>query len=400
MNSSKEFRINEFLSLKLEEGKTNIYINGNLFRTCVSLILNIPIDEVENFDETKSIDEAAEKMGWSEEKQFAKYNKYGYMLSPEEEFLGHCSNLQVWYEHKYDTRLLHYSLSFSLLSELSHYDPVAKSVFKEELAKRYESGCKSVVNFLATEFDISVYLTQEEILHIELVPEEAEILLNVESLIGDNYRFISTRVRIESPRDFVIKNKHVITICMNYCMNYSNMDKFPEILDKLSGLKYLESLLINRNELDCLPKSITNFENLIYLDLSRNAFKHIPPILKTMKSVQFIDLSKNKIPDNDDVVFFKNTSGRKHGYGQNGHEPRTIIRLAPQKLAIYISAITRMYRILESIKSCNLQYLTEFVVISRTPPEEIFKELQRYHKAKKEEKVRDLVYNDCIVSLK
>ena len=389
MNSSKEFHINEYLFLKLEEGKTNIYVNGNLFRTCVSLILNIPTDKVEDFDEAKSIDEAAEKIGWSEEKQFERYNEYGYMLSPEEEFLGHCSNLQVWYEHRYDTRLLHYSLSFSLLSVLSHYDPVAKSVFKEELAKRYESGCESVVNFLATEFDISVYLSQEEILHIELVPEEAEILLEVESLIGGNYRFISTRVRIESPRDFVIKNKHVISICMNYCMNSSNMDKYPEIIDKLSGLKYLESLLINRNEIDYLPKSMTNLVNLIYLDLSRNAFTHIPSILKTMKSLQFVDLSNNKILDNDDVVFFKNT----------------YIQQSPQTLLLSKRAITRMYRILEGIKSCNLQYLTEFVInfyrTDVTPPEEIFKKLLRYHRTNIEKKKgTELVHNDGIVSLK
>ncbi|KKM88875.1 hypothetical protein LCGC14_1254290 [marine sediment metagenome] len=387
MNSSKEFRINEFLSLKLEEGKTNIYVNGNLFRTCVSLILNIPIDEVEYFDETRSIDEAAEKTGWSEDKQFERYNEYGYMLSPEEEFLGHCSNLQVWYEHGYDTRLLHYSLSFSLLSVLSHYDPVAKSVFKEELAKRYESGCKSVVNFLRSEFDISVYLTQEEILHIELVPEEAEILLDVEPLMGIDYphRFISGPY-MDSPRNFIKKNKHVTSLIIG---NDSNLDKNPEILEKLSNLKHLEYILVGRNNLSCLPKSMTKLENLIYLDLSGNRFTDIPPVLKTMKSLQFVDLSENKIPysHDGDYITFKNT----------------FVKISYPNL-LSRQPIQDMYRILEGKKSCNLQYLTEFVVnlyrADRTPPKEIFKRLLEYHRKKIEKKGTELVYNNGIVSLK
>lgn len=381
MNNSKEFQINKFLSLKLEKGKTNIYVNGNLFRQCTLLILNIPIDEVGYFDEVKSIDDAAEKLGWSEDKQEKSVRNNGYFLSPEEEFLGHCSNLQVWYEYKYDTRLLHHSLSFWLLRELSDYDPVAKSVFKEELAKRYGSGCESVLNFLDEEFDISAYLNHEEILHAELIPEEAEILLDIETMIGDNYHFISGW-RIESPRDFVIKNRHVIRICMNDCLNDTNSDKFSKMLDKLSNLKYLECLLVNRNELENLPDSIANFENLIYLDLSRNALTHIPPILKIIKSLQFVDLSKNKI-FNDNIIY-KNT----------------FIQLRYRKLSPFSKlTIEQMYKILEKIKKCNLFYLTLLVINFQIPPEDIFQKLLQYHKMIKGKKGVNLVYVNNIISL-
>ena len=45
-----EFKINEYLSLKLEEHGTIIYVNGEKFNHCVSLVFNVPIHDVESFD--------------------------------------------------------------------------------------------------------------------------------------------------------------------------------------------------------------------------------------------------------------------------------------------------------------------------------------------------------------
>ena len=64
-----DFIINDFLTLKLEEGKTNIYVNGELFEQCKFLMLNIPIGEIEKFDEIDSIDEVADLLGWRDEGQ-------------------------------------------------------------------------------------------------------------------------------------------------------------------------------------------------------------------------------------------------------------------------------------------------------------------------------------------
>lgn len=86
MNGSKEFHINEYLSLKLEEGKTNIYVNGNFFRSCGSLILNIPTDELEYFDEVKSIDEIAEIIGWPEDNPVVIDNEPGNVISHKKNF--------------------------------------------------------------------------------------------------------------------------------------------------------------------------------------------------------------------------------------------------------------------------------------------------------------------------
>ncbi|MHA1933460.1 MAG: hypothetical protein ACW96X_13025, partial [Promethearchaeota archaeon] len=141
MSSEKEFKVNEYITLKLEEGKTNIYIEGKLFQQCKSLLMNIPNDDISSFDEIESIDNAQELFRY---KRLIVTD-----IPPVTEFWGHCSNLQAWCEHGYDTRLLHRNLGFPLLKRLSEVnDPKAKFTFKEEIAKRFDSGYPNVVNYL------------------------------------------------------------------------------------------------------------------------------------------------------------------------------------------------------------------------------------------------------------
>lgn len=83
----KEFKVNEYITLKLKRGKTNIYVNGEHFNQCKFLMLNIPLKEVEKFDEIESIDEAADILGWTDEGQ----EGVEYEIDPETEFWGHCS---------------------------------------------------------------------------------------------------------------------------------------------------------------------------------------------------------------------------------------------------------------------------------------------------------------------
>jgi len=141
----KEFNVNEYITLKLEGGKTNIYVKGQLFNQCKFLLLNIPVDKVSTFDEIEFIDEAAEKL----DKVVERTNRNKFNIPPEVEFWGHCSNLQVWTEHDYDTRLLHSNIAFPLLKRLSDTgDVIARRVFKEEIVKRLLTGTKSVLTFL------------------------------------------------------------------------------------------------------------------------------------------------------------------------------------------------------------------------------------------------------------
>ena len=176
----KEFVINEFLTLKLEKGKTNIYIKGDLFYQCKFLLISIPIKETERFDEIDSIDEAADILSWENEGQDTMENK----IDSETEFWGLCSNLQAWYEHDYDTRLLHSNLSFPLLKKLASVgDPFAKVRFKEEIAKRFESGYPTVVAYIF-KTKLLNYLSGEE--RRCLIKENFRtVLIALETLTGD-----------------------------------------------------------------------------------------------------------------------------------------------------------------------------------------------------------------------
>ncbi|MFX0012812.1 MAG: hypothetical protein ACFE9R_21045 [Candidatus Hermodarchaeota archaeon] len=112
-----EFKINQYLTLKLEGNRTNIYVNEELFQQCKFLLLEIPIEKISSFDEIESIDEASEKLDRSLEQP----REGSPRIPPETEFWGHCSNMQVWAENDYDTRLLHSNLAFPLLEKLNKY---------------------------------------------------------------------------------------------------------------------------------------------------------------------------------------------------------------------------------------------------------------------------------------
>ncbi|MHA1148800.1 MAG: hypothetical protein ACTSR8_11230 [Promethearchaeota archaeon] len=156
----QEFEVNEFITLKLEDNETIIYIDGQRFRQCKFLLLNILVDKITSLDAIESIDEAAERLDDSMEG--STLNRIE--IPPETEFWGHCSNLQVWFENEYDTRFLHSNLAFPLLKRLTEAgDPLAKKVFKEEIAKKIESGYPPVISYLMNEMQYFDLLNEKEI---------------------------------------------------------------------------------------------------------------------------------------------------------------------------------------------------------------------------------------------
>lgn len=152
------FKVNEYLTLKLENNRTNIYVKGDLFQQCKYLLLNIPTNEISSLDEIQSIDEAAEKLDGSLER-----NSGNIKIPYEAEFWAHCSNLQVWSENNYNTKLLHRNIAFQLLKKLCEVgDPRAKKVFKEEITKRLEKGNRNVIYYLTLE-QYTNYLNRQEL---------------------------------------------------------------------------------------------------------------------------------------------------------------------------------------------------------------------------------------------
>jgi len=155
----REVKINDYLVLKLEKDRTNIYVGERIFQQCKYLLLDIPINKIRDSDDIESIDEAAERLDSSMERG----RRDNDLIPPDTEFWGHCSNIQAWYENNYATNILHRNLAFPLLKALVKAgDPLAKKVFKEEIAVRFESGYPSVVLYLIKEGYLD-YLNEEEL---------------------------------------------------------------------------------------------------------------------------------------------------------------------------------------------------------------------------------------------
>ncbi len=158
----REFQVNKYLFLRLEDEGTIIYVGGERFRQCKYLLLNIQVEEIQSLDEIESIDEAAEKLDKSQ--KYSDLKKVE--IPPETEFWGHCSNLQVWAENGYNSNLIHMSLAFPLLKRLYELnDPVAVKVFKEEIGSRFVVGIPRVVIYLI-EANYLEYLNKEELILI------------------------------------------------------------------------------------------------------------------------------------------------------------------------------------------------------------------------------------------
>jgi hypothetical protein len=264
-----EFKINDYISLKLEHRNTVLYVDGERFNQCRSLFLkstdvtNIP-DYIENF---RSIDEEEVKL--SPKNPSTK-------IPPETEFWAHCSNLQAWSENGYNSRLLHRNLAFPLLKKLTEVGDVkAKRIFKEEIAKRLHTGYPTVVVYLIRE-GYTQFLKGEELFYAVITEEEAEILLELEkSLTVENKKHLWLAIELEHELApcFIVQNRHVVGLDLFEC----GLKKLPE---SISDLKYLQILSARYNRLEKLPESLKNLPDLKEIHVDNNKIKYIPSSLK------------------------------------------------------------------------------------------------------------------------
>jgi hypothetical protein len=198
-----EFIISKYLKLRLEFGRTNIYVGEKLFNQCKYLLLNIPIKEIDDYQYIDSIDEAVERLDSSLEGGVN--NHY---ITPETEFWGHCSNIQAWYENGYDTRILHRNLAFPLLHALvKEGDPLAKKIYKEEIALRLESGYPSVIKYLVLGGYLR-YFKEEELTFILDNQDIMKFITKVPHYSNFVPKWLSEKLRqsIRSYRRFFRKN--------------------------------------------------------------------------------------------------------------------------------------------------------------------------------------------------
>ena len=289
------FKVNQYISLKLENGRkgkeTVIYVDGKRFNQCKFLLLNIPIDKIKLFDEIESVDEAAERLDRSLEKGS---KLKGPFIPPEVEFWGHCSNLQVWFENDYNTRLIHSNLAFPLLQRLTEVgDSLAKKVFKEEIAKRFLNGYLPVMKYLRYQNYMN-YLNEEE---MENVLDEALKITDpqVKEFVHKYYQsFALSCIQRQFPRENdvtpLIDKKKITGLWIIGSIKPIKEIKMINHLDKLTDLKKLKIFNLKIKEINGLE----NLTLLEELDLSSNEISEIKG-LDTLRNLRKLDLSDNKI---------------------------------------------------------------------------------------------------------
>ena len=297
----KEFKINDYITLKLDNNKTFIYVKGERFKQCKYLLLNIKIDEITFLDEIDSVDEAAAKLDNN-------LNRVDYVeIPPEVEFWGHCSNLQVWVEYDYNTRLLHSNLAFPLLKELAIVgDPIAKKVFKEEIAYRLSSKYLPVIRYLI-EGGYIEFLNEEE---LKIAYSEFDhVIINNESIpaIGEkldlSYRNINSISEIKGLEDCTYLKK--LKLSHNKIKKIEGLEllnKLQELqlghnqIEKIEGLETLtslEELFLGSNKIQKIER-LGSLTNLRDLNLNNNQIKNIEG-LNTLINLNALELNHNKV---------------------------------------------------------------------------------------------------------
>jgi hypothetical protein len=286
------FKVNKYIFLKLEGSETIVYVGGEKFQICKSIILNLNLEEINDLTEFHSIDEFAERSI-----KRIDDNDQSDLINPEVKFWVHSSNLQTWVESKYDTRLLHSNLSFPLLRKLAELgDPIANERIKEEISKRISSGHLSVIKYLFIEGFIDFLSKEErEITFIDL--KEIDFSnCNIEKF--PNFLQKSKNLEVLDLRHNNISRipKFINNIKALKKINLSR-NKLKSLPDSFADLKLVEDLNLHDNLLYALPKNISSLNHLKNLNLYSNKFSKFPESICAIKSLENLNLSHNKIRD-------------------------------------------------------------------------------------------------------
>lgn len=313
-----EFKVNEFITLKLENSKTFIYVNNELFNQCISVFTRTNTEELEDLLEIESVDELAEK---SIDDMTEDLDPELINIPAKVRFWVHCSNMQVWAENNYDSRLIHSNLAFPLLKKLMEVGDVkAKRVFKEEIAKRLKFGSYWTQKFLFIEGYVS-YLTQEELINSVLVPIEANTIMEISKLTCQDYMLITSfdddefRHRSGYNLYFSVKNGHVIELELVINKPHAYIpkvvkkfkelhtlyiyigltdEKIPDFNVKLKSLKNLK--IISQGNVT-LPDVFDNFPNLVNLLIRDDfngltSFESIPETIGSLSNLSRLEINK------------------------------------------------------------------------------------------------------------
>lgn len=263
----QEFKINEFITLKLEGVKTNIYVAGEKFRQSRHVLLKWPIDNIINYCYIESIDVITNRINDLLEKN----HDFQITISPEEEFWIHCSNIQVWAENNYDTHLLHSPLAYYLLIKLDEVgDPLAKKALNNERKKHSSKYYDNTMYYFKKEY--LNFLSEDEIteFHEDLMKNFFETL-NYKDIIFQNSK-ISSQLKFFTKK-FPIKSSNII-------LENIRDHNFNVIHALIKGIEFIDWKLL-------IEDSKINFFDIVFK--STTALKQIrKKLVEEINNIRFL----------------------------------------------------------------------------------------------------------------
>lgn len=242
-----EFKVNEYIVLKLENDKTVMYVSGWEYDLCCGVLVRVssspPNISIEN---QVSIDAIIES------KQYESTSNEGIrkVIGPEEEFWAFCSNLQVWVENDYNTDLLVYTASLPLLVALIDVgDPKAKVALKRETLRRLKHGNYWDYRFIMSEgIFLQANLSEEELIEGTLNQTEAQALKKIgkrtdlEYFLGESFEYGEVSGRPHGKNlcypslYFTVKNGHLIGLELELNEKHPTIPKELEFFTRLKKL--------------------------------------------------------------------------------------------------------------------------------------------------------------------
>ena len=245
MIPEEEFKINEFIELRLIYSKTLIFICGDPFLTCQKVTLDIKSSSFEMYGNFKTIDDIIDHYKLN---TLADSNIH---ISPLEEFWVHCSNMQAWAESNYSSRILTKNLSFPILKELADRGVRQfESLLRLEIIERLKlGGLRTLRFFIEDDENYLSYLNENEIFDSLIVIEESNLMREIShyniieytltTSVRDARRFQS--LRTPNRLLFCVRDNHITEIEIlisedNYSVQYAR------VLCNLKDLKQLKSI--------------------------------------------------------------------------------------------------------------------------------------------------------------
>ncbi len=268
--------------------------------TCRFVPLAIPLEKLPNLKHIDSINDLIDNLDHSLEKRPPKWihgEKVG-----ELDFFVNCSNLQVWVEHDFDTRLLDYRLSFPLLRALAERNARACMRYHEELIER----CKT-----ARTLNLSGYLKEridhdfswEEKLDL-LQPSERTIVVELVEKYDchkKNFKFdfktgtisklnlsYNSQIQTNGLPSYLKELKGIKELDLSS----DGLSSLPEWLRKLTTLK---DFGIVNNSLRCLPDWFSELVTIEDLHLTYTDLETLPDNFGDLSNLKYLSLNYNKL---------------------------------------------------------------------------------------------------------